>query len=56
MEGKVLDYCRNWVEELQRPQVLLGLVIFTVGAAILWHAWKDPDHNAPWPLGAWMPF
>lgn len=56
MDGPVGHYFQNWVDEIQRPQVFLGLAIFAFGAFLLWHAWKDPDHNAPWPLGAWMPF
>lgn len=52
MEG----YLQNWLDELRRPEVLIGLLLFTAGALVLWHAWQQEEHSAPWPLGAVMPF
>lgn len=47
-------YLQDLGGEISRPQVLLGLVLFAAGAAVLWHAWRH--RSTPWPLGAFMPF
>lgn len=47
-------YFQDLYGEVTRPQVLLGLLLFTVGAVVLWHAWRD--RNTPFPIGTFMPF
>jgi hypothetical protein len=39
-----------------RKELWLGLILFVIGAYLCYDYWNGHGKNAPWPVGAVMPF
>lgn len=40
----------------RKTEMIVGAVVFVLGALLLWDAWNGRGKNAPWPLGGILPF
>lgn len=37
-------------------ELVIGIILFIAGAMLLWDAWNGRGKDAPWPIGAILPF
>lgn len=40
----------------RKTEMIVGAIVFVLGALLLWDAWNGRGKNAPWPLGGILPF
>lgn len=40
----------------RKTELIVGALMFVIGALFLWDAWNGRGKNAPWPLGGILPF